>query len=93
MNTGFPDFIQQAAQAAQSLAQFTQAAKLRIEFELSSDEGKNPCFKIGVFLKRYQELKQAKEKQQLTDEDKQLLDSVEKILNDLLKRLKEIKGE
>jgi hypothetical protein len=92
VNTGFPDFIQQAAQAAQNLAQAAQNAKLRIEFELSSDEGKNPCFKIGVFLKRYPELKN-KEKEQLTPEDNQLLDSVEKILNDLLKRLKEIKGE
>jgi hypothetical protein len=49
-------------------------------------------FILANFLIRYPELKN-KEKEQLTPEDNQLLDSVEKILNDLLKRLKEIKGE
>ncbi|CAD5934385.1 hypothetical protein NO976_01555 [Planktothrix agardhii] len=49
-------------------------------------------FELANFLIRYPELKN-KEKEQLTPEDNQLLDSVEKILNDLLKRLKEIKGE
>ncbi|MCB8785908.1 hypothetical protein [Planktothrix agardhii] len=56
------------------------------EGKLSEQERKD-CFKLSKFLILN------KEKEQLTPEDNQLLDSVEKILNDLLKRLKEIKGE
>ena len=93
MNTGFPDFIQQAAQAAQNVAQAAQNVKLRIEFEQLLEERKNQCFKIFHFLKLYQKLEQAKEKQQLNDEDRELLDSVGTILNDYLDMLKEIKGE
>ncbi|CAD5921452.1 hypothetical protein PCC7805_00695 [Planktothrix agardhii] len=65
--------------------------RLIFEEKLSEQEQKD-WFELANFLIRYPELKN-KEKEQLTPEDNQLLDSVEKILNDLLKRLKEIKGE
>ena len=57
-----------------------------------SEQQKKYWFELANFLILDNELKN-KEKEQLTPEDNQLLDSVEKILNDLLKRLKEIKGE
>ena len=61
----------------------------RLDFEDKLlEEQRNDWFKLGKFLILDNELKK-----QLTPEDNQLLDSVEKILNDLLKRLKEIKGE
>jgi hypothetical protein len=59
-----------------------------------SEQQKKYWFELANFLILDNELKnKEKEKEQLTPEDNQLLDSVEKILNDLLKRLKEIKGE
>lgn len=89
-NQGFNDFYNILKHLPSNLQ---QAATSRIEFEQLPEERKSLCFKIADFLNRYQELQQAKEKQQLTDEDNQLLDSVEKILNDCLDMLKEIKGE
>jgi hypothetical protein len=65
--------------------------RLIFEEKLSEQEQKD-WFELANFLIRYPELKN-KEKEQLTPEDNQLLDSVEKILNDLLDMLKEIKGE
>jgi hypothetical protein len=65
--------------------------RLIFEGKLSEKQQKD-WFELANFLIRYPELKN-KEKEQLTPEDNQLLDSVEKILNDLLDMLKEIKGE
>jgi hypothetical protein len=65
--------------------------RLIFEEKLSEQEQKD-WFKLADFLILDNELKN-KEKEQLTPEDIKLLDSVEKNLNDCLKRLKEIKGE
>ena len=65
----------------------------RLDFEEKLlEEQQNNWFKLGKFLIFDNEFKN-KKKEPLTPEDIKLLDSVEKILNDLLKRLKEIKGE
>jgi RNA polymerase-interacting CarD/CdnL/TRCF family regulator len=72
---------------------FTSFTSSRLGFEQLPEERKNQCFKIAYFLKHYQELQQAKKKQQLNDEDRELLDSVGTILNEYLDMLKEIKGE
>jgi hypothetical protein len=60
--------------------------RLIFEEKLSEQEQKD-WFELAKFLIL------DKEKEQLAPEDIKLLESVEKILNDLLKRLKEIKGE
>jgi hypothetical protein len=65
--------------------------RLNFEQKLSEQEQKD-WFKLADFLILDNELKN-QEKKQLNPEDNQLLDSVEKNLNDCLKRLKEIKGE
>jgi hypothetical protein len=65
----------------------------RLDFEDKLlEEQQNNWFKLGKFLIFDNEFKN-KKKEPLTPEDNQLLDSVEKILNDLLDMLKEIKGE
>jgi hypothetical protein len=72
---------------------FPSWIKQRLIFEGKlSEKQQKDWFELANFLIRYPELKN-KEKEQLTPEDNQLLDSVEKILNDLLDMLKEIKGE
>ena len=57
-----------------------------------SEQQKKYLFELAKFLILDNELKN-KETEPLNPEDNQLLDSVETILNDCLKRLKEIKGE
>ncbi|CAD5954485.1 hypothetical protein [Planktothrix agardhii] len=65
--------------------------RLIVEDKLSEKQKKD-LFEVADFLILDNELKNQKKKQ-LTPKDNQLLDSVETILNDCLKRLKKIKGE
>lgn len=65
--------------------------RLIVEEKLSEQQLKD-LLELGKFFILDNELKN-NAKKRLTPEGNQLLDSVEKILNDLLKRLKEIKGE
>ncbi|WP_026794526.1 MULTISPECIES: hypothetical protein [Planktothrix] len=67
----------------------------RLDFEDKLlEEQRNDWFKLGKFLILDNELKnKEKEKEKLTPEDNQLLDSVGTILNEYLDMLKEIKGE
>jgi hypothetical protein len=65
--------------------------RLIVEEKLLEQQQKD-WFELANLLILDNELKN-KEKERLNPEDIQLLDSVEKILNDCLKRLKEIKGE
>lgn len=60
--------------------------------EKLSEQQQKDWFELANFLILDNELKN-KEKEGLNPEDNKLLDSVEKILNDCLKMVKEIKGE